>query len=385
MERFVRRTRVQWIRYTTLPLLFLTLTSAFAEAPQSTAVLEQTFEQHCAMCHNNPATRAPSRHTLQAMSPSFIVAALSTGIMRAQGAGLSSEQRAALAEYLTGKKIAAEVPMAGRCAGKAPDLSLEGPQFNGWGANVENWRFQGQPGLSATQVGSLELKWVFGIPGAVAMYGQPTIAGGRVFFGAQSGHVYSLNMHSGCYYWDFTASTGVRTAITVARVGQRVAAIFGDRRAHAYAVDAATGALIWRVSADDGPAVQITGAPTLFDGRLFVPISVGDDSRAIDPKYSCCQGRGAMVALDVTNGRKLWETYTLPEISPQGKNRTGTQLYGPSGASIWGSPTVDARRRSVYAGTGDNHSAPATGSSDCSARLRDGYRCDPLDATAGEG
>jgi polyvinyl alcohol dehydrogenase (cytochrome) len=357
------RAGLRRIVYATLPSFGVA--AAIAQAPpRASGALEQTFEQSCAVCHNNPATRAPSRNTLQAMSPSFIVAALSSGIMRAQGSGLSSQQRAALAEYLTGQKIAAERPMGGRCSGTPAGLSLEGPQFNGWGANVENWRFQRQPGLSAARVGQLELKWAFGIPGAVAMYGQPTIAAGRVFFGAQNGHVYSLDMHSGCYYWDFPASTGVRTAVTVARVGKRVVALFGDRRAHVYAVDASTGTLIWRVSADDGPAVQITGAPTLFDGRLYVPISVGDDSRAIDPKYPCCQGRGAMVALDATTGNKLWETYTLPELRPQAKNRIGTQLYGPSGASIWTSPTVDTRRRALYAGTGDNHSAPATGTSD---------------------
>jgi polyvinyl alcohol dehydrogenase (cytochrome) len=131
-----------------------------------------------------------------------------------------------------------------------------------------------------------------------------------------------------------------------------------------YALDAATGTLLWKVSADDGPAVQITGAPTLFEGRLFVPISVGDDSRAIDPHYPCCHGRGAMVALDAQTGRKVWETYVLPEATPQQKNRIGTQLWGPSGASIWASPTIDARRHALYVGTGDNHSAPATDTSD---------------------
>ena len=35
------------------------------------------------------------------------------------------------------------------------------------------------------------------------MFGQPTIAGGRVFFGTQSAHVYALDAQSGCYYWDY--------------------------------------------------------------------------------------------------------------------------------------------------------------------------------------
>lgn len=99
-------------------------------------------------------------------------------------------------------------------------------------------------------------------------------------------------------------------------------------------------------------------------GAIYVPISVGDDSAAVDPKYPCCRGRGAIVALDAATGKEIWKTYTVPDARPRGKNSVGTQLFGPSGASIWASPTIDAKRRILYAGTGDNHSAPATGTSD---------------------
>jgi polyvinyl alcohol dehydrogenase (cytochrome) len=254
--------------------------------------------------------------------------------------------------------------MAGRCGDTPPPFSLEEPSFNGWGANVENWRFQPEPGISVAQLGQLELRWAFGIPGVVAMFGQPTIAGGRVFIGGQNGHVYSLDMRLGCYFWDYTASTGVRTAITIARIGDRNVALFGDRRGHVYAVDAVTGETIWKVIADDAAAAQINGSPVLFEGRLYVPISVGDGSAAVDPKYQCCRGRGAIVALEAATGNELWKTYAVAESRPQGKNDAGTQLFGPSGASIWSSPTIDAKRRVLYAGTGDNHSAPATSTSD---------------------
>ena len=39
---------------------------------------------------------------MRAMSPSFIVEALTSGMMKAQGSALTSEERVALAEYLTG-------------------------------------------------------------------------------------------------------------------------------------------------------------------------------------------------------------------------------------------------------------------------------------------
>jgi hypothetical protein len=42
--------------------------------------------------------------------------------------------------------------MAGRCAAGSPPLSLDGPSFNGWGGNLENWRFQPAPGLTAAHL-----------------------------------------------------------------------------------------------------------------------------------------------------------------------------------------------------------------------------------------
>jgi polyvinyl alcohol dehydrogenase (cytochrome) len=325
---------------------------------------EAVFEQRCAVCHNNPATRAPGRSTLGAMAPDFIVGALTDGLMKAQGSGLTPPQRASLAEYLTGKKIGQEIPMAGRCARATRPFALTGPAYNGWGVNPENWRYQREPGIVAAQLDRLIVKWAFGFPGAVTAFGQPTVAGGRVFVGSQNGHVYSLDADSGCYYWDYRASAGVRTAVTVAQIGDRHVALFGDRRGHVYSVDVATGNTLWKVTPDDAPNVQVTGAPILFEGRLYVPLSVGDDSAAIDPKYECCKGRGSVVALDVATGSTVWQTYTLPEATPQSRNAVGTQLWGPSGASIWATPTIDRKLRALYVGTGDNHSAPATATSD---------------------
>jgi polyvinyl alcohol dehydrogenase (cytochrome) len=344
-------------------MMFASGLASAQSTPSPQSAQEAAFQQTCAVCHNNPATRAPARDSLHAMSPDFIVEALTNGIMKAQGSDLSPEQRVSLAEYLTGQKLGAQAPMAGRCS-ETRVFSLNGPSFNGWGANAENWRYQAEPGISATQLQRLDVKWAFGIPGVVAMFGQPTIVGDRVFIGGQNGHVYSIDAGSGCYFWDYAASAGVRSAITVTRIGERNLALFGDRRGHVYALDAATGEVVWKVTAADGPAMQVTGAPALFEGRLYVPISGGDDSAAIDPKYECCKGRGAIVALDAATGATIWKTYTIPEARPLGRNSIGTQLWGPSGVSVWSSPTIDAKRRMLYAGTGDNHSAPATDGSD---------------------
>ncbi len=156
------------------------------------------------------------------------------------------------------------------------------------------------------------------LPGAVASFGQATVAA-SVFVGSQNGYVYSLDAQSCCYYRDYTASAGVRTAITLAHLGSRDVALFGDRRAHVYSLDVATGKTIWKALADDALSAHITGSPSLFEGRLYVPISMGDDSAAVDPNYECCRGRGAAVALDVLTDRQIWKTYTILKRVPAGR------------------------------------------------------------------
>src|SRR5258708_7570710 len=64
------------------------------------------YQSRCAMCHEM-ANTAPfmNRHVLKIMAPETIVSTLTTGMMREQGANLSAVERAAVAEFLTGKKI----------------------------------------------------------------------------------------------------------------------------------------------------------------------------------------------------------------------------------------------------------------------------------------
>ena len=87
-------------------------------------------------------------------------------------------------------------------------------------------------GLTAAQVPRLKLKWAFGFPGDVAADAQPTVVGGRVFVGSQSGNVYALSAETGCVHWFFPASASVRAAVTVGRVetnaGLVDAAFIGD-------------------------------------------------------------------------------------------------------------------------------------------------------------
>src|SRR5258708_37679962 len=100
----------------------------------------------------------------------------------------------------------------------------------------------------------------------------------------------------------------------------------------------------------------VTGAPTLYEGRLYVPVASREEQGGVTPLYSCCTFRGSIVALDANTGKQIWKTYTIPdEPRPTRINSAGTQLYGPAGGAIWNAPTIDPRRRPLYVGTGNSY------------------------------
>lgn len=376
---------------------------AQAPAPQQRLGTEfgmSAFERECSKCHGNAAVdRAPSPAAIRQMPPERIYAAITTGIMQTQAANLTDEQKRRLAEYMGGRPLGSAdlgdaSQMPNHCAPAAMADPAKGPAWNGWGADIHNTRFQDAKGagLTAAQVPNLKLKWAFGFPLGVSAFGQPSVAGGRVFVGSDIGYVYALDAKTGCVYWSYQAKAAVRTAIVFGRAGNspRNAVYFGDMQANAYALDADSGALMWTRRVEDHFSARITAAPTLYAGRLYVPVSTSEGFSASTAEYPCCTFRGSVAALNAATGEQVWKTYTIAEPKPTKKNSAGTQLYGPSGVAVWNSPTVDVKRKVLYFGTGDSATEPAPETSDSilavdleTGKVRWSFQAEPNDATLG--
>src|SRR5690242_5365821 len=258
---------------------------------------EELYRQHCANCHDAGISRAPSRAALGQISRQGIRLALTSGSMAPQGANLSPAQIDAMSHFLS--KLDSSVAVAsgtGACpAGGARFAPKPGqPEWNGWGEDAEQHRFQtgAMAQLPATDVPKLELKWAFGFAYATQAYAQPTVVGGRIFVGSAGPRVYSLNARSGCTYWASETDGPVRTAISVGPEGNGWSAFFGDQHGNVYAVDAETGKRLWKVRVDEHPSAQITGAPALVGGKLYVPVSSLEEVAGADAKDECCKFRG---------------------------------------------------------------------------------------------
>jgi len=338
-------------------------TSGFGQALPADG--QKLYQTHCAMCHEMANTAPFMNHfVLKAIAPETIVNALTTGSMRSQGANLSQAERAAVAEFLTGKRPGALRPAGPNTCSKRPPRDFNGPRWNGWGVDLDNSRFQPSAAaqITAEQIPKLKLKWAFGFPAAFTAYAQPVVVGGRVFVGSAAGLVYALDAATGCTYWSFQADAGVRTAITI---GPDNVAYFGDLRAQAYALDAITGKLLWKKALDPHPVARITGSPKLYAGRLYVPVSSREEWAASGPAYRCCTFRGNVVALEAKTGKEIWRTYTVKEPARVVETtELGVQIWGPSGGAVWSSPAIDAKRGRLYVGTGDGYTKPSTSMTD---------------------
>ena len=367
-------------RKLTISSIWVLLVVAVGPSPATAQKLDGAalFESQCARCHGpSGEARAPKRDALALRRPETIIESLVNGAMRIQGSRLSGPERRAVAEFLTGRTVGGDVTgMAeGRCKAPAPmgDPS-KGPAWNGWGGSLANTRFQpaSAAGLTAAQVPKLRLKWAFGFPDAASAWAQPTVVGNRVFVGSQNGTVYALDARTGCSYWSFTARGGVRTAMTVGvhpTAPSRSVVFFGDTTATAYAVDAATGAEVWSRKVEDHPLARITGAPALYENRLYVPTSSYEESQSANDDYECCTFRGSVTALDTASGQVVWKQYVIEQAPTRLPDTKGRTKWGPAGGGIWSSPTIDVKRGRLYVGTGNAYSPPAAVTTDAVVAL----------------
>jgi polyvinyl alcohol dehydrogenase (cytochrome) len=223
--------------------------------------------------------------------------------------------------------------------------------------------------MTAADVGRLELEWAFGFPGDVIAFAAPTIVGGTLFVGSAGGIVYALDASTGCVHWQYDARGPVRAAPVVAGRGDALTLLFSDQNGGVHAIDARTGTQRWRVRVEEHEATRLTGSFALADDIVFVPAASWEETRSINPGYECCTFRGSVTALRVADGSRVWKTYLVDTPVRTGATSVGTATFGPSGAGVWSTPTVDHERGLLYVTTGDNYSHPATSTSDAIVAL----------------
>ena len=347
----------------TLPLFFLALFYHVAYAQEGSKL----FNTFCATCHvDDPQSRAPNLSILKQLNPEQVLSALEKGSMIKVGAERSRKERIALAEFVTGKSydpshkdLISPLAYCNKNNAASSHVTPTNMNWNSWGVNNENTRFQHKKNTSIqlNSVQTLKLKWSFGFPGAASASTQAIVNNHRVYVGSWEGDVFSLDAATGCIHWRVEAEAGVRAGLVIDDKASTV--FFGDLAANVYAVDANNGKVIWKSKVDSHPLARISGGLKLHDGLIYIPISSREESMAGDPRYPCCRFQGSVVALQQNNGTQAWKTMLIDEpAQSKGLSAAGIASYGPAGVAVWNSPALDIKRHALYIGTGNSYTSP---------------------------
>jgi polyvinyl alcohol dehydrogenase (cytochrome) len=322
------------------------------------------FDKNCAACHSGAAARAPSTESLRQMRRSSVEYALTLGYMRTQAKMLSVAERHQVEDWLELGQPDYNGWMAkAKCTGPAAKIdSRVKASVQTFGLNNANTRMATaeETGLKKSDFAKLELAWAVGFPQTPSMRSQPVVAGKTIFVVASdAGRMYALDTDTGCAKWQYENPGPLRSSLTYTETAPgKPVVLVGDGMGSVTAVDALTGRKVWRTDARIHESNRITGAPVVWKGKVFAPLSATEINHAVDESYECCKAQGAVVALDLKTGKKLWLGRTMDEAKQTQKSRVGTQMWGPSGAPIWNTPAIDEKRNLVYVGTGEQNSIP---------------------------
>lgn len=357
-------------------MVFLLAASVVGMADEDRAIGRNAFERVCSNCHSDtPIPRAMTPAQMSELPPENIFKALNEGLMVMQSAALNEIEKRAVAIYaskiewgtVAEQKLAENLT---QCA-TSPPLprdALTQPHWSGWGLDLDNTHFQpaDRAGLTAADLGNLELKWALGYAGATTVTTQPAVAGGRIYVGGPNGGIYALDARTGCAHWKFDTADAVRGAILITELDDgRFVLLAGDRKAWFYAVDANSGELVWKDKVDEHAWALVTGSPKIYQDKVYVGVASFEELAGGSVTYECCTFRGSVLAYDIASGKRVWKSSTVLEpLVATKKTTTGVQLWGPSGVAVWSQPTIDPKAGVLYVTTGDSYSAPASKTSD---------------------
>ncbi|NEX61950.1 outer membrane protein assembly factor BamB family protein [Noviherbaspirillum galbum] len=241
--------------------------------------------------------------------------------------------------------------------------------FNGFGGDPFNTRKQASA-LRSENVGHLVPALVHGDTEASERRGTPVVTT-QAIFATLKFHVAAINRTTGCEYWRYSPfgadadpiRNGFRSIYLLSEGNGNPAILYaGDRNGYVHAIDTRSGKLIWkRFLGTDQDNHMITGTAIAGGGRLFVPVSTIEVARTVFVDDICCRSHGLVQAVHPYTGDAIWTFHVTEDAKPQPGN---PNRLGPNGGSVWGSPALDAESKTLFVGTGQNLTQPATATSD---------------------
>ena len=201
--------------------------------------------------------------------------------------------------------------------------------------------------LGPRNVAGLKVLWR--VPTSGTVTGTPAVSDGVVYAGDLNGDVYAVTTE-GSVLWTTHVTGRVSASIAVIRN----TLVFGDLAGYLYGLDPHTGAIRWKIRPNPHPIAAIYGSATQV-GKYFAIGTTIDAEEPGVPLGAAAGGRGSVLLADPSDGRVIWQTYTV----------TSAELAaGATGADVWATPTYDQHTGMLYVTTGNNFNLPVTPTED---------------------
>jgi polyvinyl alcohol dehydrogenase (cytochrome) len=265
---------------------------------------------------------------------------------------------ALVALLLLASACGADDPLAGADA-DAPGVTGIECQWPTYGQNAARTFRACDTNLSVATVAGLREAWFFTTDDVVSA--APIVVDGTLFVGDWTGVFYALDAATGDLRWRQQLRVNpqqyggqISASATYVRPGtdgaDAVVVASGDT---VYALDPVDGGVRWSSAVTTDPFGEVLGSP-LVVGSLVV---VGFDAHG-------APFRSGVLALDLETGDEVWY------FDPEHGSRTGC-------GGVWGSPTFDAERGTIFVGTANCPPARGGWNEDSEALIA-------LDAITGE-
>jgi alcohol dehydrogenase (cytochrome c) len=201
--------------------------------------------------------------------------------------------------------------------------------------------------VNASNVGKLQLQWVWQARSLEKFEATPLVVNGVLYTVQAPNDVVALDAATGRIFWTYSHQPA--PARTCCGRVNRGLAILGDTLfmgtvdAHLLAIDAKSGQLLWdTVVADAAAQYSITMPPMVVKDKVYIGTAGGDLGI-----------RAFVAAYDVKTGRQLWKFHTIPAPGEPGNETWSGDSWQKGGAAIWNAGAYDPDTNLVYWGTGN--------------------------------
>jgi quinohemoprotein ethanol dehydrogenase len=231
-----------------------------------------------------------------------------------------------------------------------------------FGRTYEEQRFSPLTQINRDNVADLKLDWYRDMGTNRAQEATPIVVDGVMFFTSAWSRVFAIDAVSGDMLWSFDpevpGETGRRACCDVVNRGVAVyqgRVYVGSLDGRLIALDATNGEKIWEVDTiiDRDRFYTITGAPRVARGKVFI----GNGGAEFGV-------RGYVTAYDAETGDQVWRFFTVPgdpskpfenpELEAAAETWKGGNWWEVGGGgTVWNSIVYDPDFNHVYLGVGN--------------------------------